>query len=935
MKKSPSTRIAACLLLSAGVAALSGCGNTQTSQSLVADARQYQSKGDTKAAVIQLKNALQKNPDDVDARFLLGTIYLDTGDVLSAEKELDKAISLGMSRDKVLPLLGKAYVQSGKYQQALDAVPPSADGKASADMLTVRGAAQLALGKNAEAKASFEAALRAKPDSVDALVGLIQYASANNDAPAAMQYANQALSAHPDSVPVLMLKGELLRAAGKGGEAMTIYDQVLKLKPGTVPALTGKATIDIGNGKFESAQAYMDTARKIAPNALMVYYTQALLDYTRGKYTSALESLQQILRVAPDNLPSLLLAGATQAAAGANAQAEQYLRTYVAAKPDNLYARKLLGSVLTKSGQPEQAMRVLTPAISSAGADPQLLLLAGENSMHAKDYAKATEYFERANKLSPQTSVVHTALAMSNLGQGDSSKAISELELATSLSAKSAGNAPDNAILLVMTRMRLGQFKEALASLKTLEKQQPQNPLVFNLEGGAYMGLKDRANARGSFVKAITLQPTFLPAAQNLAQLDLQENKPEEAKKRFTDVLEKDKKNIGAMTALASLAMTSGKPDEATSWLERASNENPEVVAPAVQLGTHYLRLGRKANALALAQKLQSTNPSNPDVLDLLAQAQFENGDKTGALATYNKVVAAAPTSPLAQYRLASIELAMQDIKAAAASLNKAIALQPDYLEAQLTLSTLTARQGNIDGALSIARQIQKQRAKEPVGYMLEGDLLVSQKKMPPAVVAFEKAAARSKNPDVLIKLHQAMIAAGHAKEADARLAKEIQERPDELAIQIYQGEIYLAKKMIKQAISVFERVQQKAPNNPVLLNNLAYAYQQDKDSRALATAEKAAQAGPEIAAVLDTLGWSLSEQGNTERALPVLQKAVLLSQKDPAGSAAAQNIRYHLARTMLRAGDKAGARKELEGVIASGKVFPELDDAKALLKTL
>lgn len=935
MNSSTSRQVAACLLLSATVTVLSGCGKTQTSQSLVADARQYQSKGDTKAAIIQLKNALQKNPDDVDARFLLGTVYLDTGDPLSAQKEFEKAISLGMSRDKVSPLLGKAYVQNGKYQQALDAMPPSANGRDSADILSVRGAALLALGKNPEGKASFESALKAEPNSVDALLGLAQYASANGDASAAMQYTDQALTAHPDDIHALMVKGELLRAAGKPSEAMGVYDQVLKLKPGTVPALTGKATIEIGSGKFDAAKADVDAARVIAPNALMVYYTQALLDYTQGKYAAALESLQQILRVAPENLPTLLLAGATQAALGANEQAEQYLRAYIGAKPDNLDARKLLSSVLTKSGQTEQAMRVLTPAISDAKADPQSLLLAGENSMRAKDYAKATEYFERANKVSPQTSVVHTALAMSNLGQGDNSKAISELELATSLSDKSPGKAPDNAILLVTTRMRLGQFKEALSALKTLEKQQPQNPMVFNLEGGAYMGLKDPANARASFTKAIALQPTFLPAVQNLAQLDIQEKKPQDAKKRFTDVLEKDKKNIGAMTALASLAMTSGNPEEATSWLERASNENPEAVGPAVQLGTHYLRLGQKAKALALAQKTQAANPSSPDALDLLAQAQFENGDKTAALATYGQVVAAAPKSPLAQYRLASIELSMQDMKAATASLNKAIALQPDYLEAQLTLSTLMARQGNTDGALLIARQIQKQRAKEPVGFMLEGDLLVAQRKLSLATNAYEQALARSKNPDVLIKLHQTMTAAGRGTDADARLAKAIQERPDDLAIQVYQGENYLAKKMNKQAIAVFERVEQKAPNNPVLLNNLAYAYQQDKNSKALATAEKAAQAGPEIPAVLDTLGWILFEQGNTERALPVLQKAVALLQKDPASSASGQNIRYHLARTMLKAGDKAGARKELEGVIASGRAFPELDDAKALLKTL
>lgn len=935
MTSSTSRQIAAYLVFSASVAVLGGCGKPQTATSLVADARQYQQKGDLKAAIIQLKNALIKNPSDAEARFLLGTVYLDSGDPAAAESDLQKAIALGMRPDTVAPYLGKALMQLGKYEQALDAMPVPATGIASTALLTGRGAALLALGKNAQAKTAFEQALTTEPNAVDALLGLVRYASQTGDSASAMRYADQAVAANPSSIEALLAKGDQLRAVGNGAAAMAAYNQALKLKPDSLPVLLARATTRIGSGKFDDAKQDLDTARKLAPTALLVLYTQALLDFTQNKYPAALDSLQQVLRVAPDNMPTVLLAGATQAAMGGNAQAEQYLRRYLEANPDSIYTRKLLGSVLTKSGQTERAMQILTPPLSEVQNDPQLLMLAGETLLQAKNYGAASEYFERANTLAPETVIGHTALAMSSLGQGDRSKAISELELAETLTARTSTPSPERGILLVMTRLQLKQYSQALALLTTLEKAQPDNPLLANLEGGAYIGLNDAVHARASFTRALTIAPTFMPAVQNLAQLDLQEKNPGAAQQRFLAVLEKEPKNVAAMTALATLAVSSGKPGQATPWLERAMAVNPGAIGPAVQLGSQYLRIGEKAKALALARTLLGTSPSNAQALDLLAQAQLASDDKTGARATYDKLIAVAPTSALARLRLAGADLALNDPAAAVTALQQAITLVPDYLEAQLALSTLLARQGDIPGALRIAKKIQQQRSQEAVGYVLEGDLLMMQKKAGAAIANYEKSVTLSSNPDSIVKLYQAMQEAGRGKEADLRLTKWVQTHPADLVSQMFQGEVLLSRNQNRPAITLFETLAQKMPDNAAVLNNLAYAYGQEKDGRALSTAEKAYQLGPANPAILDTLAWILVGQGQSERGLPLLQKAVALSDKAAVATPGTQQIRFHLATAMLRTGDKAGARKTLEELDLSGPAFPGREEAKAMLKTL
>ncbi len=903
--------------------AMTGCGKkTEDAQTLISDARRYQENGDNKAAIIQLKNALQSNPDNSEARYLLGTLYNKTGDLQSAEKELRKALSLGMSPAKVLPDLGQTLLHLGQFQQVLDETGKLSEDKSSAEISTLRGNASLALGKVKEAKALFELALTDKPDFSGALIGLAQYSLGEKDPETAMRFAEQAVTKNPQNADAWLFKGDLLRMQGKIEPALAAYDEVIKVKPDGAPAYLNKAFLEISIGKFDAAKTDIDAARKVAPGNPMIFYTQALLDFNQGRHAAALESLQQILSKIPEHMPSVLLAGAVQSALGSSLQAERHLKHYLEKDPKNLYARKLLASSLLKSRQPQQAIDVLAPALKGAQQDTQLLALAGEAYLQVQDFPKATEYFERASDIEPKNAMLHTALSMSKLGQGQNARAVAELEMATKLDPKSS----QAGILLVMTHLRLKEYDKALAAANALEKVYPDNPLVQNLKGGIYLGKNDRSNARASFEKALSLQPDYFSAVANLAQLDLQDKKPDAAKKRFEDILQKDKKNIQAMTALSNLALSQGQNTEATAWLERAAAENPDALQPAMLLAANYLRLGEKQKSLTLAQKLQGANPQNPGVLELLAQAQLGNNDKAAALESYSRLAAMLPEAAAVQLQIASIYLANQNIPAATDALKKALAIKPDYLEAQLAQAGLESRQGNYEKAIAISRQIQKQQVKSPIGYMTEGDILMSQQNPSLAARAYEQAFAISKSGPAMVKLHASLSQAGKGPEANSRLLQWLKEHPNDAASRMYLAGVYLTARSNKAAIEQYQLILKQAPAYMPAINNLATAYQQEGNPLALEYAEKAYQLAPDSPAVLDTLGWILVEQGNTTRGLPLLEKATSLAPD-------AAEIRYHLAAGLVKSGDKAKARKELEQLVGTGKQFSYLDEAKTLLR--
>ena len=266
--------------------------------------------------------------------------------------------------------------------------------------------------------------------------------------------------------------------------ALAAYNQVLKINPENAAAHLVKASIEIGENKLDAAKVNIDAARKSTPNNLMVPYLQALLDFRQNKPAAAWESLQLILRSAPDHMPSVLLAGAVQYSMGSMKLAEQHLKHFLTSDPNNLYAKKLLASALMKDRQTQEAIDVLTPVIQATPNDPQLFALAGELYMQAGDFTKAADYFAKASTLAPKAAEIRTALGLSKLALGENEHAIAELETAVGLDTKS----PKAGTVLAMMHLRLKEYDKALAAVKALESEQPDNPLAQNLKGAAYLG---------------------------------------------------------------------------------------------------------------------------------------------------------------------------------------------------------------------------------------------------------------------------------------------------------------------------------------------------------------------------------------------------------------------------------------------------------------
>jgi putative PEP-CTERM system TPR-repeat lipoprotein len=471
-------------------------------------------------------------------------------------------------------------------------------------------------------------------------------------------------------------------------------------------------------------------------------------------------------------------------------------------------------------------------------------------------------------------------------------------------------------------------FDRALETVAALEAKRPGNVAIFNLRGAIYSASGDFANARKWYERALEVKPTSMVAAMNLAELDLREKNPDAARRRFQSILAIDQANAEAMLGLAGVAEATGQESEYISWLNKSSKAAPRMPNPRVLLAKYYLQKNDLLRALTVAREGQIVSPDNPEVLDVLGTIELAARETDNAVATYSRLAGLLPDNPVAQYRLATAQAANSNIDAARSSLNKALTLKPDYLPAEILLASAELDAGRFREALKITQQIEEKHPESASGFALQGNVLMAQKQFAPALQAYERAFTINKTGLLMIKVHQALSAAGNLKEADARLRQWFKDQPNDVIARLYLAQTYLKARQNKQAIEQYQLLLQADPANIRALNDLAWLYQQEKDPRAVATAEQGYKLGPDDADIIDTLAWILVEQGNTTRGLELLQKA---AQKAPASA----EIRYHLAVALAKSGNKARARQELQDLLAKNHTFMQREAAQALLKQL
>jgi putative PEP-CTERM system TPR-repeat lipoprotein len=893
----------------------------------LASAKDYLAKNDSKAAVIQIKNVLQSNPDLPEARFLLGSALLDSGDPVGAETELRKALDLKHPQDMVAPKLAKALLAQGQARRLTDefAQIELSQPSAKASLQMSLASAYAMQGKTELSQAALKAALLAEPGYAPALIEQARQKAVQRDFDGALAMADEVIAKSPESYEAWKLKGDIfLYAKNQANDALAAYRKAVEIKPDFLAGHAAVVTTLLQQGNLADASVQVEQLKKLGANRPQTKYLEAQLAFQKKDFKLARELVQEVLKAAPTSIQGLQLAGAVELQLNALLPAEGYLSKVVQAVPTLALARRLLVVTYLRSGQPAKAMATLLPGLNRENVDPELLSVAGEVYLQNGDVKKAEEYFTKATQLAPKDGRKRTSLALTHLMTGPPDAAFEELQ---DIAVTDTGTTAD--LALISAHLRRQNFDKALKAIDGLEKKQPDKPLAAYLRARTLLAKRDIASARKSFERAVAIEPTYFPAVASLAALDLADKKPDDAKKRFEAVLTKDPRNDQALLALAGLAARSGAAkDEVAKLIGNAMAANPTDVATRLLLIDFYLGNQDFKQASSVAQNAVAAMPDSPEVLDALGRTQQASGDLNQAIATFNKLAVMQPQSPQPQMRLAEAHMAEKNKEAAAQSLRKGLEIKPDLVEAQRALILLDLDAKKFQDALTTARTVQKQRPKEAVGYILEGDINAAQKNWDSAATAYRVGLKQVNSPELAIKLHSVLQNSGKAAEADKFSSTWQKDNLNDAAFLFYLGDSAIAHKDYGSAEKNYAAVIKLQPNNAVAYNNLAWVSAKLNKVGAIAYAEKANALAPDQPAFMDTLAMLMSEKGDYAKAVELQDKALAVQPNNAL-------FKLNLAKIHIKGGKKDLARKELDELTKLGDKFPAQAEVASLLTSL
>ncbi|MEE8057514.1 MAG: tetratricopeptide repeat protein [Pseudomonadales bacterium] len=689
----------------AGILVLSGCGGSEERQAEYLDrAEKYYEADNVKKAKIEVKNVLQINPNNADARYLLGLIAEQDKNFRGAFGNFRAALAIDAKHVKSLTKVAHYYLLSNELETAaekasllLDLNPDNTDALALMGSIFLRKA--LAIKKEDEAYQNNQ--------------------SYTSHIAKATEYAQQALAIDAGHVQAVAILTEIY--AGDDPElALTI----------------------IGDGianQTENASLKMLKIRLLAsqdkPDEIIATYKQLIAEY-------------------PDNLlyPFQLVNFYLQDNRNEEQQqkslAESTLRDLVKTKPEEKAVKLWLVEFLMKNRDEKDAQEMLETFVKSYPESFDFRDRLAAIYLRGKNIDKAQQLYSSVIDLDPGSSLAIEArtrlveIALSDNRREDVEKLLAEIFALE----------PEN-VAALGTRAQLkvadNKLEAAIPDLRVILKNDPESVPALTLLGKVYERNNTPDLALDNYQRLLAVKPNNIAGLLGAARILMARNQADEALPLLEAVIKVNASHKEAVRLLTDLYVRDQRWDDALSVVAKLTESEPTMAMGYYLQGRVYLRKKDIKAAVAVLEKSHDLEPRGVESLSALISGYIALEQTEKALDYVLAHLKKYPEQVHARELLGGLYADSGDLSLATATLVEVVKEFVDRNSAYQLLARIYALQSKTDEIEKLYLEGLKQKP-DNVGlrlmlaqfYQLQGDYQQ-------AVDAYERILKT--NPDALL----------------------------------------------------------------------------------------------------------------------------------------------------------------------------------------
>lgn len=906
-----------------------GCGEDEiTSEQHFANAKAYLEEKDSAAAIVELKNSLQKDVNNSRARSLLGITYFERGEYQNAAKELSKAYERGVDSSLVVPVLAKAWLSLGEFRQ-LEALPlENLDPEGRSEVQAAKGLSVLYQGDLVAAEEVLKSAMRNDPRSPYAEVAHARLAMAQQEYTTARHRLNRIFKNNAKYAPAWNLLGDVESAQREPEKAEEAYTKALEFSPRSFDARLNRVMMRIYQKNFKGAREDLQTLRKQAAQVAKahpgVHFAQGLVQLHGKGLTAARNSFQRAAEFSEAYPLSHYYIAAIDLEQGGIEQAIHNVYRFLGLVPGSVVGAKLAGRLELEQQNYGKVIELLEPVVEAMPEDIESLNLLASAYLAEGRSGDGVGLLARVAELEPDSPQARARLGAGYIAAGREEQGVSTLQDIVTTNPKFE----QADILLVLNYLRQGAFQEAVDAAKAYRKRNPKSATSFNLLGRAHLANGKPEQARKAFTEADRLNPGDPGANHGLADFALSEQRFDDARAIYEHVLTHNPDHMQTLLRIAGSYAQQGDEEKMLASLQKTLKANPRSMEPRLVQARYFIARGQLERAAPMLDELSDEQKEHPDALVTTAGFELAASRYNQALLTLDKLVKVRPGVSQYHYLRSKAYAGLGEMEKFTEELNRAVELDPDHFYAKIALARLSHVTNDGEAFNRLLGELKKVAPDNPDVKKLEVFAAQRSGDNTTAERLLRELFEESPTTTNMVALAAHRESTGGRTRAIALLEHWLDEHPDDTKAREQLASLHSRNGDLDEVIEQYEEIIDADENNVVALNNLAWYLLETRPKDSLELAERAYAQAADSVSVMDTYALALLRNERVPEARRILERALDSAPQNP-------DLLVHEAEIFLAEGDERAAITRLEEALALRSLFTERDKAEALLAQL